>query len=475
MGSLYLPKFNWKVNVLKKTKLEKNYQLASRIKPEFKVKKNQIVKKYYLNLLSIIFCFLFVKLAIGNTFPNCGKLDQAIKFNGGILYIKSHLLEEDLKVEDLSRLAGPYMPDSWSSDDDKKCVAAYTDGNNEKTYGVFAYTKDSFLDSRPVYFLPGYQPDRSIIASRGNYKNNYKDGYWEYYFTEENNGQQKGQFKSIGHFKNGKKEGIWLEFQHNGHGHFPIFLSPLIIQYVDGQRHGPFLNGFTSEYEFADYGEFKNDKKHGFWEKECNFSGGGTCLCAPDRISFRKSYKEGRLDGPQWIWDEIQDRRSKGRMKNGLKHGRWIYAIRPPICGTLKDLITNGGFSMYHSDGRYEDGLKTGLWKTVHWNGKDLATGHYFKGKKQGLWTYTHISGELASKIIYIDDIPEDGDWVLTAPNEISKGTIKKGKKEGVWTYYHGLETMNLKPHYLPQDPKKFQLILTQIWKDGKLISEEKE
>ena len=77
------------------------------------------------------------------------------------------------------------MPNSWSSDDDKKCVAAYTDGNNKKTYGVFAYTKDSFLDSKPVYFLPGYQPDRSIIASRGNYKNNYKNGYWEYYFTEE--------------------------------------------------------------------------------------------------------------------------------------------------------------------------------------------------------------------------------------------------------------------------------------------------
>jgi len=176
MGSLYLPKFNWEVNVLKKTKLEKNYQLASRIKPEFKVKKNQIVKKYYLNLLSIIFCFLFVKLAIGNTFPNCGKLDQAIKFNEGILYIKSHLLEEDLKVEDLSRLAGPYMPDSWSSDDDKKCVAAYTDGNNKKINGVFAYKKDSFLDSKPVYFLPGYQPDGSVIANRGNYKNNLKDG-----------------------------------------------------------------------------------------------------------------------------------------------------------------------------------------------------------------------------------------------------------------------------------------------------------
>ena len=200
---------------------------------------------------------------------------------------------------------------------------------------------------------------------------------------------------------------------------------------------------------------------------------GGTCLCAPDTISFRKLYKEGQLDGRQWIWDKIEDRRAKGIMKNGLKHGRWIYTV-DPICGTLWDLITNGGFSNFQSKGRYENGLKTGFWKTVHWNGKDLASGHYIKGKKQGLWTYTHINGELASKINYRDGIPEDGAWVLTAPNEISKGTFRKGKKDGVWTYFHGFETLNLKPHNLPQDPNDFRPLFTQIWKNGKLISEEK-
>ena len=201
------------------------------------------------------------------------------------------------------------MPDSWSSDDDKKCVAAHTDGNNEKTYGVFAYKKDSFLDSRPVYFLPGYELDGSAIAHRGKYKNDLKDGYWEHYFIDENGGRQRGQFKSLGLYKNGKKDGIWLEFQLNGRSHLPIFLPPLVIRYVDGQRHGPFLNGFTSDYDFADYGEFRNDKKHGSWGKECSFSGGGTCLCAPDRISFRKSYKDNLLHGRQWILDETEDRR----------------------------------------------------------------------------------------------------------------------------------------------------------------------
>ena len=46
---------------------------------------------------------------------------------------------------------------------------------------------------------------------------------------------------------------------------------------------------------------------------------------------------------------------------------------------------------------------------------------------------------------------------------------------------YHSEKTMNiearplnLKPHNLPQDPNDFRPLLTQIWKNGKLISEEK-
>ena len=460
--------------MLKEIKSEKTYAVTSRINSEFELNKNYQMKRICLKLLPIIFCLLFIQQAIGKTLPHCEKVDQEIKFDKGILYIRSHLAETDLRVEELSRLGGPYMPNSWSSYDDKKCVAAHTDGNNEKTYGVFAYKKDSFLDSRPVYFLPGYEIDGSVIAHRGKYKNDLKDGYWEHYFIDENGGRKRGQFKSVGHYKNGKKDGIWLEFQLNGRSHLPIFLPPLVIRYVDGQRHGPFLNGFTSDYDFADYGEFRNDKKHGSWGKECSFSGGGTCLCAPDRISFRKSFKDGLLHGKQWIWDETEDRRAEGNMKNGLKDGLWIYQIRPDICGVLDDLKTNGGFHDYQIKGKYKAGLKTGFWKTVHWNGTELATGHYVKGKKQGLWTYTHINGELASKINYVDGIPEDGDWVLTAPNEISRGTFSKGKKEGVWTYLHGLETWGGKPQYLPQDPNAFRLWLTQIWKNGKLISEEK-
>ena len=82
--------------------------------------------------------------------------------------------------------------------------------------------------------------------------------------------------------------------------------------------------------------------------------------------------------------------------------------------------------------------------------------------------------GDKLDHINYRDGIPEDGAWVLTAPNEISKGTFRKGKKDGVWTYFHGFETLNLKPHNLPQDPNDFRPLLTQIWKNGKLISEEK-
>ena len=47
MGSLYLPKFIWEVNVLKETKLEKNSQEALTFKSESKVVKYQKVKVSY--------------------------------------------------------------------------------------------------------------------------------------------------------------------------------------------------------------------------------------------------------------------------------------------------------------------------------------------------------------------------------------------------------------------------------------------
>ena len=81
MGSLYLSKFIWEVDVLKETKSEKNYAVASRINPEFELNKNYQMKGICLKLLPIIFCLLFVQQGIGKTLPHCERLDQEIKFD----------------------------------------------------------------------------------------------------------------------------------------------------------------------------------------------------------------------------------------------------------------------------------------------------------------------------------------------------------------------------------------------------------
>ena len=65
-----------------------------------------------------------------------------------------------------------------------------TDGDNEKTEGVFAYSKP-LSGSKARLFSPGYELDGSVIANRGKYKNDLKDGYWEHYFIDENYGRKR--------------------------------------------------------------------------------------------------------------------------------------------------------------------------------------------------------------------------------------------------------------------------------------------
>ena len=65
MGSLYLSKFIWEVDVLKEIKSEKTYAVTSRINPEFELNKNYQMKRICLKLLPIIFCLLFIQQAIG--------------------------------------------------------------------------------------------------------------------------------------------------------------------------------------------------------------------------------------------------------------------------------------------------------------------------------------------------------------------------------------------------------------------------
>jgi antitoxin component YwqK of YwqJK toxin-antitoxin module len=78
----------------------------------------------------------------------------------------------------------------------------------------------------------------------------------------------------VGHYKNGKKSGVWIHFDKNGH-------RDEEIEYAYGKRHGPatYWYPFGNKKEEGQYrdgkregtwteiGEYVNDKKHGPWRE----------------------------------------------------------------------------------------------------------------------------------------------------------------------------------------------------------------
>lgn len=61
--------------------------------------------------------------------------------------------------------------------------------------------------------------------------------------------------------------------------------------------------------------------------------------------------------------------------------------------------IRHGPFVAYHpngsvaSEGTYDNGMETGVWRDYHENGKLAAEGSYAEGKGVGTWRYWNSEG----------------------------------------------------------------------------------
>ena len=203
--------------------------------------------KHFLYFITVI-SIAVVQFASAHTFPECPKQDEEIRFKkNSILYLKSYLDDPDFRFENfvgsdvrVERNDGVYfhlMPNKhYSSLDGEVCIASYTDSNGKSAVGFFNLVQDEV-----THFLPGYGEGGDSLSFRGQYQNEKKHGYWEYYYIEEENGYHKGELKSFGFYNNGERDGIWFEFPVRT-WHRPHYLSPAIISYNEGQKHGPFLD-----------------------------------------------------------------------------------------------------------------------------------------------------------------------------------------------------------------------------------------
>ena len=92
---------------------------------------------------------------------------------------------------------------------------------------------------------------------------------------------------------------------------------------------------------------------------------------------------------------------SRGFLKNGLKHGAWVYLNES---GQVK------------SRGEYRNGQKHGFWEGFYPNGQLFYKGSFLDGQKQGMWVSHYDDGALFYQGRF-DNGKENGPWVGFNPD----------------------------------------------------------
>lgn len=179
-------------------------------------------------------------------------------------------------------------------------------------------------------------PEELTISSKGYYKNDLKEGEWEYYDIT-------GSLIEKGKYYNDLKSGPWESYYLNyvdyetGKQKFYSGELYLIDNYQDGVK-----NGESIRTSFLQKKEVDCPQKN---------KGSGNCT----KLVYLKrnivsNYKNDKLNGKFQIKDSLDQIIFKGQYKNDEQDGFWLESY------TVNDGIY--GFE----EGNYVNGLKTGKW-----------------------------------------------------------------------------------------------------------------
>ena len=177
-----------------------------------------------------------------------------------------------------------------------------------------------------------WEPDKG--KEQGSFKNGIKDGPWvQYYETD--------QLFWTGDYKDGKREGPWVYYWFNGK-------LKEKANYKNGERDGPWVVHYENGRLDAK-GDYKDGKLEGPW---IGYYENG-------ELSWKSDYKDGKREG-SWVWYwENGQLKEKGDCKNGTEEGPWV---------------------RYYEDGQLQE------------------KGYYKNGKKDGSWLFHDEKVQLYEK-----------------------------------------------------------------------------
>jgi len=301
-----------------------------------------------------------------------------------------------------------------------------------------------------------YQTNSSKLKEEGNYSNGLKNGLFKIYnrrgdldrIETYKNGElvleddnqildvkrefgADGKVKSIGSFSNGKKQGIFREYDDAGNiisssiynddvkiaegvidgsgtyeGEWKIYYSSGELRaegaYENGNREGLWKFYFITG-ELEQRGKYKKDKPTGEW----------VWYFKNKEIKRQEYYRKGREDGESVEYNTEGKTINNGNYVDGLRTGPWFLTIGDyEEKGEFIDDEKNGVWKMYfkqsdnlYFQGEYAIGIPIKK-HTYYWpNGQKKEEGKFQAGERQGDWKFFNLDGTVRLTIRYDNGI----------------------------------------------------------------------
>jgi len=321
-----------------------------------------------------------------------------------------------------------------------------------------------------AYNMNLYGAGNLIDENKADERANRK-GWWQFYF-------ENGFIEKEGNYKNGEKDGTWVEFDKKGkkayqyeyinnelvrfqtyeeNGFLKIdkklkkgdLIDSSFYYYPDGALkswiylpNGQKSKGVVSDFTTFGYNNLVCDINNFELDGEYNYKNEDGVLV------YKSFFKKGKKDGITSDYFYTGTLYAKGEHKEGEKYGKWEYFN---IEGQ-KTAIYN-----YNSKGK-----KEGEQTTYNNNGTTSSITYYKNGEKEGVQKYYNDNGKLineetysANKLVSIKNFDLAGKEIYSSkkldgssasistkhPNGItaSTGDLKNGLETGTWSYFNDL------------------------------------
>ena len=282
-----------------------------------------------------------------------------------------------------------------------------------------------------------------LLKSKGNYKNNKKNGLWETFNSD-------GLPEGIENYVQGVLEGNSIFFDDKGHISFREFYKDGemvgLREYYSPQDYSEdgldnYLDvseeeisemiskndGDISNHKYPDIGKLKNKKKHGQWKSF--FSQG--------EIKSIQKYKNGLREGTCQMFDIEGNLITKGKYKNDKREGLWedysgnFWSLNSIEKGNYKLDKKDGVWESFHDDelssrDTYVEGVLEGISESFYDGGEVCYQCHYKEGRVNGLYESFYSNGQLKQK-----------------------GEYKSGLKNGLWEGYFENGGLEIKVNFM--------------------------